>query len=469
MNKNNEEDNDEKIKTDNGDLKKTVKAASLYAADELVNSKIKDFGLSEQYVRERYLDQAAMNQYKKSYFGGKRTAVDEYTGRVLHSNRTAAENKYGSNRYTYHTSDTDHIVPLKDVHQKAKDSIAGNLITDDELRDIVNSDDNFAVTSGHTNRSKGAKSNKQFVKNDDGSLSNQNKKAMVDKADAAEKILDRNIKTQAAKNLVKASHEAAVNASKGSAMIGGCLSLTQNVVAVITGEKEIEDAACDVFKDTASSAVAGYEAGFIDSSVKNIMKNSNSSILQSLSKANLPMTAIMIAVDATKTLGSYLNGDISGLECFEQLGKQGTGAVSSALFATVGQIVCPVPVLGSVIGGLVGYAISSASYGLLVSSLKEANLAKERREAIERECAEHIKMIKAYRAEMEKNIGEYFSNYMNLFNDSFNGIKQSLQIGDVDGFISSTNKIVEGLGKKPIFNNQNDFDKLMMSEEIIKI
>ena len=139
--------------------------------------------------------------------------------------------------------------------------------------------------------------------------------------------------------------------------------------------------------------------------------------------------------------------------------------VSSALFAAVGQIVIPVPVLGGMIGGMVGYAIASASYGVLLQSLKDEKISAEERVIIEQACDEHIKMIRSYRAELEKTISTYLTTCMDLFRSSFDGIKESLEIGDVDGFIANTNKISIALGRNPQFDNMTEFDALMSSNK----
>lgn len=151
------------------------------------------------------------------------------------------------------------------------------------------------------------------------------------------------------------------------------------------------------------------------------------------------------------------------------LGQEGVGIVASAMFATIGQIAIPIPVVGGLIGGMIGYALSSASYGLLLEALQEKELAHKERIYIESICTEHIKMIREYRLEVEKIINQYLSNKLEVFNESFKDIKNALEIGDVDLFIESTNKITENFGKKPAFSNMNEFDKIMLTKTTIKI
>ena len=125
----------------------------------------------------------------------------------------------------------------------------------------------------------------------------------------------------------------------------------------------------------------------------------------------------------------------------------------------------PVPVIGGMIGGMVGYAIASASYGVLLQSLKDEKRSAEERAIIEQACNEHIKMIRSYRAELEKTISTYLTTRMDSFRSSFDGIKESLEIGDVDGFIANTNKISIALGRNPQFENMTEFDALMSSNK----
>ncbi len=68
------------------------------------------------------------------------------------------------------------------------------------------------------------------------------------------------------------------------------------------------------------------------------------------------------------------------------LGEQGVGMISSALFSTLGGLA--IPVVGNIVGSMVGYAIASASYGTLLNSIKEAKASYEERVRVEGECEE---------------------------------------------------------------------------------
>lgn len=143
--------------------------------------------------------------------------------------------------------------------------------------------------------------------------------------------------------------------------------------------------------------------------------------------------------------------------------------IASSMFTVIGQTVIPIPVVGGLVGGMVGYALSSATYGILMNSLKEAKLAHEERVAIEKACEEHINMIREYRAQMNEIIEEYLSGAMEVFNDSFSGIKDALAIGDVDLFIESANNITSSFGGNKPFETMEEFNDKMLLGETFKI
>jgi len=289
------------------------------------------------------------------------------------------------------------------------------------------------------------------------------RKSKVSNEDAMEARKSPTMST--AGDIVKVSHEAGLEQAKMGAAIGGGLSIVKNLVAVAKGDKDAETAVVDVAKDTASAAGKSYVIAAGGSALKGAMQNSGEKVIQGLAKTNLPGTIVAVTLETGKTLGKFFKGEIDGVECLTELGEKGTGMVSSALFATIGQIVIPIPVVGGLIGGMLGYALSSACYGHLVQALQEAKLAKEERIRIEQECEEAIRMIRAYRAEMEAAISEYLADHKATFDAAFDEIKTALNLGDIDGFIAGANKITKKLGGKPQFENFSEFDKFMKGSE----
>lgn len=276
-------------------------------------------------------------------------------------------------------------------------------------------------------------------------------------------------KLSTAKSVAKISHQAGIKTAETAALIGGSVSLVKNIVGMCKGEVEAGDALKNVTKDTAESAVVGYGTGFAGSAIKGAMQNSASEYTRTLAKTNVAGTIVAVTVSATKTLNKYFSGEIDGTQCLESLGEQGTGMIASSMFSVIGQTVIPIPVVGGLIGGMVGYALSSATYGILMTSLKDAKIAREERILIEKACEEHIQMIREYRSQMNAIINEYLSGEMEIFDESFSGIKEALSIGDVDLLIESANTITDELGGHKPFETMDDFNEKMLAGETFKL
>ena len=248
------------------------------------------------------------------------------------------------------------------------------------------------------------------------------------------------------------------------------------------GQKAVKEASEKALKETGKELSKQAEKRIARKAMEEVAKKIAlpAKTLQGLSKTNLPATLVTIALETGKTLSKYIKGEIDGVECFEELGEKGTGMLSSAMFATlgtaaavsvfgksavIGQIMIPIPVIGGMIGGMVGYALCSACYGELMKALKDAKIARQNRIKIEAECEEAVRMIKEYRLEIEAVISTYLTDHITTFNTAFNEIKIALNIGDIDGFISGANLITEKLGGKPQFANMSEFDSLMNSSD----
>lgn len=271
-----------------------------------------------------------------------------------------------------------------------------------------------------------------------------------------------------AKDIAKLAHRAGVQQAAIGAAVGGGVSIVRNAVALYKGDKRSIEALKDVAVDTAGAAGVSYVTGFGGAAIKGTMQNSSSAMLRGISKTNLPAYIATSTLEIGKTMHSYFSGKIDGTECLEELGEKGYGMVTSAMFAAVGQVVIPIPILGAMAGSMLGYALSSASYHILLDSMKEAKLARAERIRIEKECAEAVKMLQEYRKELEKFIDDYLKEAEDTFNEVFAEIKDKLAIGDADGYIRSVNKITEFCGKNPIASNRKDFDLLMQNDAPIK-
>ena len=208
-------------------------------------------GISGDYNRKRYEDKKRMEAYKDNAFGDRKTITCEYTGQVLHRDKEAAVHKYGNDKANVHIPNVEHIDSLSNTHKKYKGTVAGNLISDEQFKDILNGDDNFAMIGDKINKSKGSKSCGEYInKNDLSPKTRDNMIALQKRADATIKKKVRN----AAVNNV--SSAAAKDAGVAAAVAAPGIIYGQ-YKSVKNGEKSKNEAIKDGVIQIGQTAVIG--------------------------------------------------------------------------------------------------------------------------------------------------------------------------------------------------------------------
>ena len=288
-------------------------------------------------------------------------------------------------------------------------------------------------------------------------------------------------KLSTAKDIGKLSVRAGADAAKNAALFTGSISIVKNIVSYYKGDEDANEAILNVAKDTGSSATLAFSTASFGSVIKGYFQNSDSTALRSVSKSSLPSAAVTLAINTAKVMTQYFKGEISGVECFENLGREGTGmlatafgftvgtAVGEKIGAVIGQTVIPIPIVGGIFGGIIGYTISSACYGIILDALKDQHRAEQERIVIEQVCNEHIKLLREYRKDLDDKISTHISEELQTFNKAFLNIKSALNIGDIDGIIKGANEITKSCGKQVPFETMDEVDALMSSDIIFKL
>ncbi|RVY39904.1 hypothetical protein [Helicobacter pylori] len=291
--------------------------------------------------------------------------------------------------------------------------------------------------------------------------------ASATKAEAIEARLNPNLST--AKDVASVSHQAGMNAAQTGALIGGGVSLVTNVYECVANGKDPIKA----IKHTAIATLKGgslsYGSAFASSSLGGLMQSSANKIIQSLGKGSIPTIIVSVVATNATILGRYLSGKIDGTELLKQLVKANTTLVSSGAMAFAGQALIPIPVVGALIGGLVGATLSETCLNALLKAREEAKLARQRRIEIEKECHEFIKLLEIYQNQFKEVFERYFHETTKFFNQSFDELERALYAGDADLAIGVNNKIQERLGQKALFNNKQECWELITSNKEIEI
>lgn len=155
------------------------------------------------------------------------------------------------------------------------------------------------------------------------------------------------------------------------ALIAGGLTLISSVAEdlnlVINGDMQIEDMALDVVQDTVTAGGLGYVEGFAEGTICTVMRKSGSKMISGLAKTGIPGMIIDFGIKSYSSVSDYIEGNIDELELMYHLGENVTTTVATfetaKIGVTLGGVLGPVGTIGGgLIGGMVGYCVSSELY-----------------------------------------------------------------------------------------------------------
>ena len=460
--KNYEDYKDENKKKENSlNFIHAVDAAEKSAASS-VKAAAKKFTIGE-YERSRFEDNTALESVRQDIFNNG-SVKDYMSGKKLVKNQAEAKSIY-ADQWAEHAAEMDHTDPLKNIHDRHRND-AWN--TEADIKEVGNRRDNIEALSKHNNAAKGAKSNQEFAENNK-KLGAKGRSAAIERGKAAQAESDKLLLDRKIKNIVSTGHQAGLAGAKAAGLAGLGVSGIRNITAYFNGDKDAIDAVLDTGKDAVLSAGGGYVVSGGMTVLQHTFSKSSNQLIQSLTKSNIVGSTIAAVMTLGSTVSSFAAGEISTEDFILELGDKGASFLSGSAGAAIGQMAIPIPVVGAAIGSLIGYALSSEYYSQLVNAIKASQFAHERRIRIERECEEAIKAMQEYRAEFEKFAARWFADYAKSFKSAFDEMDRALFADDINGFIAGANSITLKLGGKPAFKNMNEFESIMLSDEVFVI
>ncbi|GAA7280079.1 hypothetical protein HpM006_08960 [Helicobacter pylori] len=331
--------------------------------------------------------------------------------------------------------------------------------------EIKSLESKIAKQKGFGNFQKAAKLKEKLQKCE--TIKANTRPASTTKQEAIDARLNPNLST--AKDVANLSHQAGMSAAGVGALVGGGVSLVKNIWECIANGKDPEKALKHTAVATLKGGAYGYGVAFSSSSLGGVMQNSANKLIQSLGKGSAPAMIVGAAVANVTILTRFLSGKIDKVELLKQLGRTNTSLLSGGTMAVAGQALIPIPVVGALIGGFVGAALSETIFSALLKAREEAKLARQRRIEIEKECRESIRLLEMYQNQFKEVFEQYFYETTKFFNQSFDELKRACYAGDANWVIAANNKIQEGLGQKPLFSNKQEFWELITSNKTIRI
>lgn len=268
-----------------------------------------------------------------------------------------------------------------------------------------------------------------------------------------------NPKKYVAKSILKDAHHAGTEAAKGAILVGGAVSLAQNLCAVCSGELDPEEAAKNVLTTTAKAGVTAYGVGSTGAALKSFMHTSKNEVIRKLGTTNLPTLAVTSTIEITSVVKSYICGEITETEALSRLGKSGTGSLAASYGAAIGTVL--MPGIGTAVGSMVGYMVSSAIYDSCLQILVAADLAYDQYVETKKLCEASIAAMRQQRQEFEVQVAKFLVNRQMVINSSLRGIMDSIDSSDTQSFTNSLSALATEFGRELQFKNYNEFNNFM--------
>ncbi len=402
---------------------------------------------------------------------------DPYSGAELVKKQRDAKIKFEAD-WQNHAAEADHIDPLS---QFVKRNEKNPFLTADDLKTIGNKDDNFQVLSRKLNQGskdvgKGGSTQQEWADDsvrmsgvhdniESGESIGDVSRRIRDVGNTTKKRNDVRALKKSAKNAVKTAHEGGKAGAKNAGITALTMSGIMNMVSVIKGEKNCEDAITDTMKDGGKAAVTGYVMGGGMTVVSQSLSYSSSKFVQALANNNIPAKVITAVIVTGDTLKKWSDGEISTQECLIQLGDKGLNMATIGYSMAAGQALIPIPIVGGAVGALVGSMLTSDLYYQLINELQTKQLEHEERVRIIAECNMAAERARAYREELESYLDSYFKEYKTCFDSAISTMKLSYEIGDADGVIAGANEITRKLNGDVKFDTVDEFKAFLDNDE----
>jgi len=272
-------------------------------------------------------------------------------------------------------------------------------------------------------------------------------------------------------DVAKTSTVAGWEAAQSGMLIGAGVSLVNNTIALLKGDKDIGEASVAMAKDIAGAGAASFATASISSMAVGLSKNAATSCVRKLANANVAAVVATTAVEASKIIYGLCTGSMSGTDAVERVGNTVIGMAAAYVYGTVGQALVPIPVVGAMIGNLVG-TIMTTGFKLAMSAMSDAmnllidggDAAHDRRLEIEKECKRMELYYIHCAAELRKAHEKYLDDNYAYYTDLFTILRDCYLDGDVDGYVKRVNAAVIRLGGSPLYESKREFDRIMVNQ-----
>jgi hypothetical protein len=177
----------------------------------------------------------------------------------------------------------------------------------------------------------------------------------------------------------------------------------------------------------------------------------------------LPSLAISYCITSSSSLNSFLRGDITSDEVLDVLSEQAVGLYASTAMATLGQVAIPIPVVGALIGSMVGAIASQYLYQSALDAHRAAKASRQNLEIALARCEAARQVLAQQRVNFETFMSREFAELQASTQRLLKGLGE--QSSDPDTFALVINQFAQSLGQRLQFSSITEFESFMRTDD----
>lgn len=434
-------------------------------------------------VDDLYRRNTGRDSYRMRKFGNRASTIDEYSGERIFI--TVKRNGVAAHHLKDNMVEVDHITPIDTLIKENEQAIRDGYLTKEDLREVVNSDYNLAVTSRRINNAKRQKSNFEYLvyKMNQGEPENITTTVNMltqqaqSRAASTTELAVYKMHGMASKSLGFSGSEQQISQNKKavgkfagnsvaagteSGIVAGAVSGIRNALKVAHGDKSLKDAARDTAQDSAASFVTGTAWTAMEQG-KTIAARKAS--MHALEKFSLNQAA-MVATTAL-TLVRCVSGEISEAEAAEDIAMTGIG-----LFA--------MQTIGTAVGGPAGMIAASLAVAAIEEAVfickkniadyqEDVNARKKYLSAFSRFAAEAETAIEEQRALLRDVFAAQRRDFDGAMEKGFEQLLDAAMENDAEGIVHGIDTLMRPFSSKSAFSTVEEFQSFMEKPDAVLV
>ncbi len=267
-------------------------------------------------------------------------------------------------------------------------------------------------------------------------------------------------------------HESGKRAGNIGAALSGTTSSVTEFYKVYKGERELGEATVNIAISTAKGYATGYTVTALSKGITHSVTHVlGDGVSKALARSNAPVAIASGIISSSKSMVSYLKGDIELEQLSDEITHTAITSSASFYYGALGQVMIPIPVVGSIVGAGVGYMIGNLIHQSALVALGDSQLvkaAKERRRQIQALCLAAVPQIRQNRIALQQQLDQHFEARKQLFISAFDSFDLAMNDWEPDQCLEALNAISDQFGTVLPYRSFEEFDSMMCSEDSFK-